>query len=315
MKSEIILMRRRTLYRRAGLLLAVVAAMFYLQSRSFAQTSSGTSSSSSSSSGSSGSSSSSSSNGLINQSGVIVDAEGVLRTKIFSDPSGQLTRERIAAAKTELDPKVTAFSKLRKISLNRLEAAIRQHQGVLSEEMRSLAGLQRIHYVFYYPDTKDIVIAGPAEGWFTNLSGRIVGINTGRPVVQLQDLVVGLRSFPPNGKHTSFIGCSIDPTPEGLAAMQQFVRSIHPSPNDVEFIVAGLHTKMGMQNISVNGVSPNTRFAQVMVEADYRMKLIGIGLENPPIKLVTYVDRVTASEFNSNASQRWFFCLTMNASG
>ncbi len=64
---------------------------------------------------------------------------------------------------------------------------------------------------------------------------------------------------------------------------------------------------MGMQNISVNGVSPKTHFAQVMVEADYRMKLIGIGLEKPPIKLVTYVDRATASEFNSNALQRWFF--------
>lgn len=294
-------MCRRTISRRACLLLVVIAAVMFLPSSAFTQTSGTTSGTTS------GSSSTDNTNNSLIQSGVVVDAEGVLRNKTFADPGGQLTRERIAAAKTTLDPKVTTYSKLRKISLNRLEAAIRQHQDVLSEEMRSLAGLQRIQYVFYYPDTKDIVIAGPAEGWITNVSGRVVGMTSGRPVVQLQDLVVGLRSFPPTGKKTSFIGCSIDPTPEGLAAMQQFVRSIHPSPNDVEFIVEGLRTKMGMQNISVNGVSPNTRFAQVMVEADYRMKLIGIGLEKPPIKLITYLDRVTASEFNSNASQRWFF--------
>ena len=151
-------------------------------------------------SSSSTSGSSSTVNNNFNQSGVIIDAAGVLSKKTFTDPSGQLTRERIAEAKTTLDPKVTAYSKLRKISLNRLEAVAGQHQGVLSEEMRCLAGLQRIRYVFYYPETKDIVIAGPAEGWFTNVAGHVVGINTGRPVVQLQDLVVGLRAFPPNGK-------------------------------------------------------------------------------------------------------------------
>jgi Protein of unknown function (DUF1598) len=305
MKLEIIPMRRRTFYRRAGLLLAVIAAVSLLQSRAFTQTSTGTSGTSTSGSNNS------TTNNNFNQSGVVVDAAGVLRAKAFPDPSGQLTRERIAAAKTELDPKVTASSKLRKISLNRLEAAIRQRQGVLSDEMRSLAGLQRIRYVFYYPDTKDIVLAGPAEGWFTNVSGHIVGINTGRPVVQLQDLVVGLRSFPPKGKSASLIGCSIDPTPEGLAAMQQFLRStgsvLNPAQTSAASIIQGLKTSLGMHTISVNGVSPKTRFAQVMVEADYRMKLIGIGLERPPVRLISYVDRATAGDISRNALQRWFF--------
>jgi len=95
-------MHRRIFYRRAGLLLAVIAAVSLLQSRAFTQTSTGTSGTSSS-----GSNNSSTTNNF-NQSGVVVDAEGVLRSKSFPDPSGQLTRERIAAAKTELDPKVTA---------------------------------------------------------------------------------------------------------------------------------------------------------------------------------------------------------------
>ena len=51
------------------------------------------------------------------------------------------------------------------------------------------------------------------------------GITSGRPVVQLQDVVVALRAFPSGGNATPLIGCSIDPTQEGLAAMQQFLRS------------------------------------------------------------------------------------------
>ena len=139
-------------------------------------------------------------------------------------------RERIAAAKATLDPKVAAFSKLRKISLNRLEQAILDHQGALTDEMRYLAGLLRVRYVFYYPDSKDIVMAGPAEGWVPDPAGRVVGIGSGRPVVQLQDLVVALRAFPPGGGTTPLIGCSIDPTQEGLAAMQQFLRSVNCGP-------------------------------------------------------------------------------------
>ena len=37
------------------------------------------------------------------------------------------------------------------------------------------------------------------------------------------------------------------------------------------------------------------------------MKLIGIGLERPPIQLTSYVDRANPSAVNRNAMQRWFF--------
>ena len=91
----------------------------------------------------SSSSDSSSDTSTSGMAGVVIDAEGVLRTKVFSDPTGQVMRERVAAAKTTLDPKVTAFSKMRKVSLNRLEKAILDHQSTLNDEMRYLAGLQR----------------------------------------------------------------------------------------------------------------------------------------------------------------------------
>jgi hypothetical protein len=255
--------------------------------------------------------SSSSTSNASGAAGIIVDAEGVLRTRIFSDPDGQVMQERMAAARSTLDPKISAYSKLRKISLNRLEKAILDHQGVMSDDMRYLAGLQRVRYVFYYPDSKDIVLAGPAEGWMADPAGRVVGLTSGRPVVQLQDLVVALRAFPPEGHPTPLIGCSIDPTQEGLSSMQQFVQGIHltgpPSDNDIRTIAEGVRTSLGLQTITVNGVSPRSHFAQVLVEADYRMKLIGIGLETPPVKLISYVSRAKLSDVGRNAMQRWFF--------
>ena len=63
--------------------------------------------------------------------------------------------------------------------------------------MRHLAGLLRVRYVFYYPESKDIVLAGPAEGWVAHVSGRVVGITSGRPVsLQLQDLAVAPKGLP-----------------------------------------------------------------------------------------------------------------------
>ena len=247
------------------------------------------------------------------QAGVAVDAQGVLQKRVYADPGGQLMRQRIAAAKASENPTVTAFSKLRKLSLNRLEQAIRDKGGVPTDEMRYLAGLLRVRYVFFYPDSKDIVLAGPAEGWVEDLAGRVVGITSRRSVIQLQDLVVALRAFPPGGEGTPLIGCSIDPTAEGLAAMQEFLRSAGRSfPAGSEQVVAarmteGLRNSLGLQKVRVNGVSPKTHFAQVLVEADYRMKLIGIGLEQPPVRMVSFVDRAQPSQVSRNAMFRWFF--------
>jgi hypothetical protein len=243
--------------------------------------------------------------------GVQVDAEGVLRVKRFADPTGQLTARRLAEAKAKLADK-SATSPLRKVSLNRLEAAVAaltEKNAPITEEMKNLAGITRLQYVFFYPETGDIVIAGPAEPYVADLSGRMVGAKSGRAVLQLEDLVVALRSFPPTGESTQVIGVSIDPTQEGLQNMRQFLVDIsgRVRPGDADAIVAGLREKLGLQNVSVQGISPKTHFAQVLVEADYRMKLIGIGMEQPPVKITSYVDRANPRDVSRNALQRWYF--------
>ncbi len=244
--------------------------------------------------------------------GVHVDAEGVLRLQVHDDPTGELNRQRIAEAVATLNPDVARKSPLRKISLTRLEkeAAKRLVSGQrITDEMRYLAGLTRLQYVFFYPETKEIVVAGPAEGWAKDLSGRVVSAGSGRPVLELEDLVVALRSYPPSGQRAKVIGCSIDPTPEGLQRMQQFLVQAYAqaTPDDEEAIVAGLKNNLGMQQISVFGVPSKSHFATVLVEADYRMKLIGIGLEQPPIRLTSYVEKARPGSVARSALARWYF--------
>src|SRR5690606_12143345 len=62
----------------------------------------------------------------------------------------------------------------------------------------------------------------------------------------------------------------------------------------------------------VGGIPANTHFAQVLLECDYRMKLIGIGVEKPPVKMVSYVDRATPGSGSRNALQRWYFVPDYN---
>ena len=244
--------------------------------------------------------------------GVVIDADGVLRTKFFRDPGWQLTRKRIAEAKTSLNPDIVRPSKLRKVSLNRLEAVATgflAQGGDIPDDMKYLAGMTHLRYVFFYPETNDIVIAGPAEGYMKDLSGRTIGISTGRSTMELQDMVVALRAFPPTGSRTNVISVSIDPTQEGLQKMQRFLVRIggRAFPRDTRRIVTGLRESLGLQKVSIGGVSPKTHFAQVMVEADYRMKLIGIGLEKPPVKITSYVEKASPAAVSRNALQRWYF--------
>lgn len=250
--------------------------------------------------------------GFLLPAGVEVDAAGVLRMKIAHDPAGVLTRERIAAARAELPADLMRPSKLRKVSLNRLEAAIAEKLKAgdkPSDEMLYLAGLTRLQYVFYYPQTKEIVLAGPAEGFMVDLTGRPLGLATGRCILELQDLVTALRAFPPAGDGAGLIGCSIDPTPEGLANMQKFLSRVGGtiSPGQGDEFAAGVRDSLGLQKITVKGVAPQTHFAQVLVEADYRMKLIGIGLERPPAKIASWVSMVNPGTVAKNALQRWYF--------
>lgn len=241
--------------------------------------------------------------------GIDIDATGVLRVK-HVDPSIAMA-ERMATLQKQPRGSVVN-SPLRKVSLNRLEKVVGktlQNGKKLDDEMLSLAGLTRIEYVFYLPDSKDIVIAGPAEKWHRDANNRLVGLASGYATLRLDDVIVGLRAFGPNQGPISMIGCSIDPTQEGLKRMaaynSQFGGQL-PKNISIQQLANGMRQSLGMQTVSIKGVPANTHFAQVLVEADYRMKLIGIGLQDPIIPMQTWIERTTPGA-NANALQRWYF--------
>ena len=64
-----------------------------------------------------------------------------------------------------------------------------------------------------YPEERDIVLVGPAEGWALDPRGYFVGAKSGRPMLLLDDLLVALRAAI---QSPSVLSCSINPTPEGI---------------------------------------------------------------------------------------------------
>ncbi len=246
--------------------------------------------------------------------GVVVDPQGVLRSQSIIEPG--LTRERRDAALEGVPANLRSTSPLRKVALSRLEAAVAKAAADgrgMPDEIEKLAGLTRVQYVFVYPAEGDgpgeIVIAGPAEPWCADATGRVRGMDTGAPTMLLQDLATAIRCFGPGEPRDRLVGCSIDPKKEGLEALQAYLRrtgTTNPRA-DVDSLVRGMKDALGTQVVSVQGVSPASHFAHVLLEADYRMKLIGIGLEPPPVAMKTWIDLAGGGAVSANALQRWYF--------
>lgn len=246
--------------------------------------------------------------------GVYVDPSGLVK-KISIDGTPRLTGIHRLAASHGGNRNVNIPSDLRKVSLTRLEKEIQLlwADGRLPDEsMANLAGLSEIKYLLVYPETGDIVIAGPAGEWKTNAEGRTVNADTDRPVLQLDDLVVLLRNA--MGRDGTFT-CSIVPQKERLVATQDFLTESSKTP-----LKAGaaarkrwlddLRDTLGRQNIEVTGIDPRTRVARTIVEADYHMKLVGMGLEEGTLGVESYLDTVEARGAAPPMNVlRWWFTL------
>lgn len=242
-----------------------------------------------------------------NQGGIAIDPEGVVSAAYQKESSDKLSLKRLeAVARNSLSKDVNQHATLRKVSLVRLERACQkfaEQKKHVTDEIDFLAGIQRIDYVFVYPESGDIVIAGPAEGFAANAIGRVVGVTTGRPPLRLDDLIVALRTV---GK-SQMIGCSIDPVPANHAKLLDAAKAnAGPStPAAIQQRFQQLARILGNQVVTVQGVPADTHFAHVLVEADYRMKLIAVGVERPKVPgLRSQMDLQLPGE---TIYQRWWF--------
>jgi len=253
------------------------------------------------------------------EGGVYVDPDGMLRqvnaTLAYDVRLASLTSR--AQHRSSVERGVHTASTLRCVSLNRLERALELTWAAgnrPAESMQALAGLERIRYLMVLPDSRDVVIAGPAGDWTLDQQQRWVSMSTGRPVVRLDDLVLLLRKAfgPQHGKFS----CSIDPKPRNLARTQQYIdktsrRSLPPSRAARARWLRELRDQMGTQTITVKGINPRSRVARVIVEADLQMKMIGMGLADGTMGVNDYFDTL---EHLTDGPQpleviRWWFTL------
>lgn len=252
--------------------------------------------------------------------GVWVDAEGTMHRWLENDKTNAISRLREEASHGSAATSARRTSALRKVSLPRLERALQLAvaQGKQpTEEMALLAGLQKIQYVLVYPESNDVVLAGPAGDWQLDREGRPVNVETGRPVLQLDDLIVVLRHM--TGQPKATFGCSIKPVQASLARTKTFLEESSKTPLKAGGRTAWLgqlQKALGSQDIEYYGIDPRTRVAQVLLEADYRMKLVGIGLEEGTLGVPSYLSMIKVGKDEAPPSLgvlRWWFTLNYQA--
>lgn len=239
--------------------------------------------------------------------GVRIDANGVVNMAPEAILKNQADRLRtlIKPGSSEIREK----TEMRMVSLKGLEDAVKKAmkdgKPGLPEDIRFLAGLQRIEYVFLYPEQNDIVLAGPGEGWKVDDSGRIVGETSGMPVLHLDDLVVALRTV--NKAREGYgISVSIDPTEAGRKAFDAVMRKNRRFSKN---LLPKLEEALGQQVISLTGVPENSHYARVLVAADYKMKCIGMALMPSNVNgIPSYPGllKVKRANPNGNSMPRWW---------
>jgi hypothetical protein len=241
--------------------------------------------------------------------GVAISTDGILSLPAETDR--RLLRDELVKAVGKPSGELNQPVELRMISLRGLEAAIHDARangvGELPDEVKYLAGLQRVQYVLLYPEQNDIVLAGPGEGWKVDDQGNIVGVTTGLPVIHLDDLVVAFRSSEEaRTKKNGGITCSIDPTEQGLRQFEQVVNQAggRMQPGVVQM----LEKAMGPQKITVTGVPETSHFARVLVASDYRMKRYAMELDKSPVPgLPSFVGMLKSKKAAlDNMMPRWW---------
>lgn len=229
--------------------------------------------------------------------GVYVDPKGYMKRL---KESGQLpVNLSLATSKLPRHPWRQA-SKLRTVSLKQLDASLAAARGSglqPSIDLLKVAGLSRITYVKVLPAEEDVLIAGPAGD---NENGFL-----------LQDLATVAVMI---NKQTMPMGCSIEPTNEGILAAQQLLQergALDRLARNPKMLVEQLQEKIGAHNVSVFGLPANCSTAIALVDADEHMKRIGFGTVRTTPYVKSYFDFLDEQAAVPNQSLvRWWFAFS-----
>ena len=261
------------------------------------------------------------------ESGVYVNPQGLMRRiKVdpFRESIQQLHRKlRTGVSEDENSPSdaddfattIEGDTTLCRVSLVRLERAVQRRWALgrePTERMRHLAGLSRVRYLLLYPEQRDLVLVGPGGPWHYDDQGRALSTQDGAPVMLLDDLVELLRNAMDG---MGRFGCSITPRQANLANAQAFLRESagRPvAPTRRKRWLDSLRDNLGWQDVEVYGIDHSSRAARVLVEADYHMKLIGMGLAPGVDNVQSYLDGIQLGPDGTPPPMdvlRWWFTL------
>ena len=107
---------------------------------------------------------------------------------------------------------------------------------------------------------------------------------TGAPVIRVEDFLVALHSAN-NARKDFGISVSIDPTQEGVQKVSSLFNEMRRNRQKFSDQWAGAAEEaMGPNTISLTGVPVDSRYANILVAADHRMKRLAMGFEKAPIE-------------------------------
>ena len=238
--------------------------------------------------------------------GVLIDPQGALQ------PAGpSISAARAAALRNAIPQPAAAWREpqaWRSISLRQLEAELLRLSTArqpVPDELQFLGGLSQVQAILVDPG-RDIWLAGPSEAWTIHPSGEIVGVDSGRPILLLDDLMVAFRSVESSRERS--ISCSIDPTAEGRRALDRFLARVKRFDRRV---LPQMEQVLGAQEITITGVPTDTHFAAVLAAADFQMKRYAMQLQPAPIAdFPSYLQLVQQrSSIPRHAMPRWWLAV------
>ena len=218
-----------------------------------------------------------------NVGGVYIDTDGTVKVRT-TETAGDLAAQRLRAK--ALNAGAKADGGLTYVSIPRVleqAKALAAEGKELPDDLRYLAGLTSVRYVFMFPGEKDLVIAGPAEPIDATNTLNAFGKITGRPVLHLDDLVTALRmaAAADRVRGTVPFGCSIDPAPDSLDKSAAVMRD-HARSSRGERMKA-MKDALGPQKVSLFGAPDNSRLSFVTLAADYKLKRMCLALDPIPV--------------------------------
>ena len=196
----------------------------------------------------------------------------------------------------------------RAISLKRLDAEVRriveQHE-LLPDAIRYLGGLTSIDYIVLVPEENDILLVGTGEGWQADADGNVVGTHSGLPLLMFEDFLVALRLWnQPNAPR--MVSCEFAPTAEARARLVRLHRQFTSiNASNAEAYAAALEEAHGDVPIVISGVSESSRFARILVAADFAMKRIALGLESSRVRGIPSYVSLLATNRPGVSPQFW----------